>query len=168
MSEKNKSIITMWHHYLATINESIEATEKTYEAWSFCSGGKIGDQLATLVLEGKKKATASLYCLYELEAEEDEIPKVGDLSIILDGNDVAKCVIETKDVQLVPFNQVTENFAAAEGEGDLSLEYWKTEHQKYFTEELKEYGKSFDENMLVVCESFEVVYTDTVIEISEA
>lgn len=163
MGEENKSVSVMWDNYLAKIKETVEDTKKTYEAWSFCFGGEVGDELAILVLEGKKKATASLHCLYELE--EDELPKEGDLNIILDGNGTAKCVIETKVVQLVPFNQVTERFAVAEGEGDLSLEYWKTEHKKYFVEELKEYGKSFDENMLVVCEEFEVVYADTVIDI---
>ena len=55
-----------------------------YEAWAF---GDDADRLASLVLEGKKSATASVYELYEYDNE--ELPEVGDLSIILDSEDRA-------------------------------------------------------------------------------
>jgi uncharacterized protein YhfF len=42
-------------------------------------------------------------------------------------------------------------------EGDKSLKYWRDVHKKYFTKELKEIGKEFNEDMLVVCEEFDVV-----------
>lgn len=40
-----------------------------YEAWTFCGGGEVGDQLARLVLEGKKTATASALIAYQTVAE---------------------------------------------------------------------------------------------------
>lgn len=45
-----------------------------------------------------------------------------------------------------------------EGEGDMSLEYWRKIHRVFFTEELKDLEKEFTEDMMVVCEEFEVVY----------
>ena len=47
--------------------------------------------------------------------------------------------------------------ASKEGEGDRSLEYWRTVHRRFFTEELQEPGLPFDEKLELVCEEFEVV-----------
>ncbi len=38
-----------------------------------------------------------------------------------------------------------------------TLEYWRSVHREFFSEELKEIGKTFDEGLAVVCEEFEVV-----------
>ena len=123
-----------------------------YEAWSF---GDDADALADLVKTGKKTATTSAFIFYELENE--DLPKVGETSIILDSNEEAVCIIRTTKVYVVPFDEVSSEHAAKEGEGDCSLEYWRRVHQDFFTEELKEINKEFDEKMLVVCEEFEVL-----------
>jgi len=39
----------------------------------------------------------------------------------------------------------------------MSLEYWRRVHKEFFGEELKENNIEFSEDMLVVCEEFEVV-----------
>ena len=124
-----------------------------YEAWAF---GEVPDKLAGLVVNGNKRATSSAYAAYEAEGE--EAPKAGEYSIILDSKDEAVCIIKTIKVDIVPFKEVSAEFAAKEGEGDLSLNYWRDVHQSFFTEELKEIGMDFSEDILVVCEEFEVVY----------
>lgn len=128
----------------------------SYEAWSFCGGGEAGDRLAELVLEGKKTATASAYQLYMVE--EAPLPSVGGLSIILRSNGEAACIIETTDVRVCRFCEVTPEHANNEGEGDRSLEYWRTVHQECFSKELEANGLRFDEDMLVVCETFRIVF----------
>ena len=45
------------------------------------------------------------------------------------------CVIRLISIRLVRFCDVTEEFARKEGEGDLSLEYWRKEHHRFFTRE---------------------------------
>jgi len=107
------------------------------------------------VLEGTKRATASLYDSYK---NGEEIPKVGDLSIITNWSGIAKCIIMSTSIEVVPYKDVDEEFAATEGEGDKSLEYWKKVHRKFFTEELTEIGGEFSEEIPVVCEKFEVVF----------
>lgn len=62
------------------------------------------------------------------------------------------CVIRLISMQLVRFCDVTEAFARKEGEGDLSLEYWKKEHQRFFSCE-----GHFSEDMELIAEEFEVV-----------
>lgn len=127
-----------------------------YEAWAF---GGAPDQLAELVLRGVKTATCSAALLYELEQE--EIPKAGDYSVILDSSGNAVCIIRTTRVYTMPFDQVTERHAWKEGEGDRSLEYWRQVHRSFFTDELKPVGLEFDETLDLICEEFEVVYPKT-------
>lgn len=146
----------MWSDYLRSINETSKATDKSYEAWGFGIGVEMANELAQLVVEGKKSATASLKCLYDFDNE--DLPAVGEHSVILDGQERATCVIKTTAIDVIPFEEVTEAFARKEGEGDLSLRYWQEGHESFFSEELKEYDKNFNQQMLVVCESFEVVY----------
>ena len=152
----NISVEKMWSKYLETLGENPDNTTKTYTSWYFCDNKQDADELAKLVLEGTKRATASLYLYYSLENE--ALPKAGDLSIITNWEGDAKCIIETSNIDIVPFKEVTEEFAQTEGEGDKSLAYWKRAHKNYFSREMKELDKEFNEDILVVCERFEVVY----------
>lgn len=131
---------------------------KNLDGWYF--GGKgsgIEDQLANLVAEGIKSATCSWYEVYQME--ESQIPKVGDRSYILNSEDEPVCIIEVIDVEVKPFLEVDEEFAYLEGEGDRSYAYWKTAHEKFFTNYGKEIGLQWDsKTQSVVCEKFMVLH----------
>ncbi|EEL52403.1 Asch domain superfamily [Bacillus cereus Rock3-44] len=66
-------------------------------------------------------------------------------------------IIKTIEVTLTPMNEVSEEFAIAEGEGDRTYEYWKNVHIEFFTKELKRIDRKFSEDMLLVCERFELI-----------
>lgn len=91
-------------------------------------------------------------------AENSPLPTVGAHSVLLDTAGNALCVLRNIAVTVVPFCMVTEQHAYKEGEGDRSLRYWREAHRKFFTSELKEIDATFSEDMLVVCEEFEVVF----------
>ncbi|GEL77975.1 ASCH domain-containing protein [Tenuibacillus multivorans] len=156
MSEK--SINSMWQNFLQTLDEN-EAKHATYEAWPFGDGPELANELGALVKSGDKTATCSLHQLY-VEGNEP-LPKVGEYNIITDWDGNALIITQTKKVDVIPFNEVSEEFAFKEGEGDKSYDYWRREHLKFFNRELANSGQEFDENMLVVCEEFEVVYPRT-------
>lgn len=156
--DKFNSIKEIWFRYLKSINEDIDNTSFKYTSWYFGGNKEIANELVDLVLLGIKKATTSLYYFYEVENE--EIPKGGDLSVITDFSGNAKCIIRTSLVKVMPFNEVSKEFAFKEGEGDKSLEYWRDVHIKFFNKELSEFKMKFSEDMLVVCEEFELVYKD--------
>lgn len=124
-----------------------------YSAWSF---GDDADQLAELVKDGTKTATCSLFCFYELE--EEPLPEVGEYSVILDSNEEAVCIIQTTKVYITTFDEVGEEHAFKEGEGDRTLAHWKKVHHDFFTEELETIGKTLDGKTKLVCEEFKVVY----------
>jgi len=139
----------LWESFVTEKN----LTHCKYEAWAF---GVDADLLASLVMSGEKTATASAYPLYELE--NDPLPTVGEYSIILDSNENAVCIIQTTNVYVVPFCEVSELHAFKEGEGDKTLDYWRMVHEKFFSQCLDEIGLKFQPDMMVVCEEFAVVY----------
>lgn len=149
------SVGVMWENYLQTLDES-NRRNKTFTAWPFGADAKMARELADLVKAGEKTATSSLHLLYEVEQE--ALPKVGEFNIITDWDGEAEAITETINVQVQPFKDVSAVFAAMEGEGDKSLGYWRRVHIEFFNNELEMLGKEFDEEMLVVCEQFKVVY----------
>jgi len=122
----------------------------------FGDSAELAYKLLELVLAGVKTATCS--SVWEWETEGESIPKVGMLSLILDGADNPKCIIETTDVTIRRYFEVDEVFASEEGEGDRSLDYWRKAHKEYFSRVLPKIEKEFSEDMPLVCERFKVVY----------
>ena len=132
--------------------------EDTFTAWHFCDNQADADELAELVLDGPQAATAG--ALWSYEAEDEPLPQAGDFSVITDWSGAARCVIRTTSVEVVAFDEVGEEFAAAEGEGDGSLAFWRDAHWAAFSRELEGTGRSPQPDMPVVCERFEVVAVD--------
>ncbi len=149
---KNESAIRLWKDY-QKINPDVP---EDYDVWAFGMESETADKLAALVLAGTKTATSSNYELYEFEKE--SIPYVGLYNVILNGKDEAVAVIETTDVEVIPFDEVTEEHAYLEGEGDRSLEYWRNVHEAFFKEELEGTPLAFHDKIPVVCERFRLVY----------
>ena len=67
-----------------------------------------------------------------------------------------RCITRTTKVDVVPFEDVTADCAAAEGDGTLAA--WKKAHRKAFAAACEEIGRNFGESMKCVCEYFDVVY----------
>jgi len=124
-------------------------------AWSFGASPQQADELLRLVLAGTKTATAS--ALWDYEAEDEPLPSVGTLSIVLDGEGHPRALIRTDEVRIVPFEEVDEEHARAEGEGTRTLAQWRADHERYFRENAT-HERGFSPEMPVVLERFEVLY----------
>lgn len=125
-------------------------------AWAFGRSPEQADELLALVLDGTKTATASAHWAYEVEGQ--EMPRRGELSIVLGGDGHPRALVRTAAVDVVPFSEVGEEHARAEGEGDRSLAQWRRGHERFFTAELVEAGREFSDDMLVVCEVLELLH----------
>ena len=130
-----------------------------YEAWSFGDGATWGDNLLELVLQGRKFGTASAYDQYEAENALDDLPQVGDYSVLLKPNGEAVCVIRNYDVYIRTYESVPPFHAYAEGETNRSLESWRDIHTKFFRPRLELIDKPLNAKSLIVCEKFTVEYT---------
>lgn len=148
-----ENVDMFWNMFLKKMGRS--ETTKYLDIFHFELTEKWANELLRLVLTGQKKATASSLWGYELEGE--EIPKVGDLSIVTDWEGVPRCVIETTEVIVIPFSDITYDICKREGEDD-TLESWRAGHIRFFEEEGNELGYEFSDDMPVIFEDFEVVY----------
>ncbi len=136
------------------INLAKDIREQNYFVFEF--GTNNSDLLALNVKNGIKTATSSLYEIYQLE--KSDIPKSGDISIVLYSNKNVCCVIKNIDVRVVPFCDVSREHAFCEGEGDKGMSYWSIGHHVFFNRELKEYNKEFSTDMPIVLERFEKIF----------
>jgi uncharacterized protein YhfF len=145
-----------WNAFLASLSPLSTYYGKIYILERFGDSLQLADELGQLVVSGIKTATSS--ALWMWEAEKTLLPQPGFLSIILDGRDQPICIIETTEVYVCRFNTVDEEFAHDEGEGDLSLAYWRDVHKSFFSRQLTKIGKEFSEELPLVCERFRVIY----------
>src|SRR5262245_11916988 len=100
------------------------------DGFSFGDTPEMVDKLLELVLAGKKTATTSSW--------KEELANnnwKGKQWIVLDGKGVKRAVIETTELKKCRFDEVNETFVRDEGEGDLTLEYWRNEHEAFFRRE---------------------------------
>lgn len=149
-------ILPFWLRFQAAIGADVSA--RFCEAFHFDDNEAGATELAQLVLAGKKRGTASLE--WSLAVTGRPRPKAGDLSVVTDWQGQPLCIIETHSVTVMPFDEVGEDFAAVEAEGDGSLRYWREGHWQYFSGECARIGRTPDLRMPVLCERFEVVYQE--------
>ena len=142
-----------WQTFLK--ETSLPADTVYTESFHFDLDEKSANGLLALVLCGKKRATSS--SLYAFSAQGNPIPKPGDYSIVTDWSGTPRCVIRTQSITCLPFRDMTFTICRREGE-DENLDSWKRSHTHFFTEEGKQLGYSFSEDMPVIFEDFEVVY----------
>jgi uncharacterized protein YhfF len=119
---------------------------RSLEAFSFGDSPRSADQLLELVLIGRKRATCWA------ASQDVESSHVGELAVVLNGSGVPKAVIRTVELTKRRFSEVDAAFAFDEGEGDLSLAYWREEHIRFFTA-----LGCYAPDMMLWCERFELV-----------
>ena len=115
----------------------------------------LSEELLALIRQGRKRAGTSL--VWAMEVENEPLPHVGDIGIVLDHRNEPALVTRIVQVSVVPYCEVTAEYAAVEGEGDGSLEYWRQAHWAFFSRECKRIGREPAESMPVVCSVFEVL-----------
>lgn len=150
----NAAVQKFWDEFLI-LNPALQK-DTLYQVWYFGNTVKMALELAELVIQGKKIATASLAAVNKIKPEDAPIPN--GYSIVTDFHGVPLCVIQTVEIRHLPFEEVNSQFASDEGEGDQSLEYWRDVHWRYFTQEAGEFGIDFDKRSLVCCERFRLLY----------
>lgn len=138
-------------HHAGTFAEPVEEDELP-----IAEQVAIIEQLSGLARDGAKRGTTHMRLHFEQEAIRMREP--GDCWVVTTMAGEPLCVVRITTVEIMPFDQVGEAFAASEGEGDLSLEYWRHGHLAYFTAQCRHWDKPWRDDQPVVCESFELVH----------
>lgn len=151
------SVEALWIRYCIEVQGQVHPDDRAplCDAFYFCDNAADADTCADLVARGVKRATAC--SLAELEREGRELPQAGDMAIVTTWDGQAVALIQTTDVTVRRFGDVDPAFAAAEGEGDGSLAWWRDAHHSYYARVLAGSGVMVDEDLLIACETFECV-----------
>ncbi len=124
-----------------------EADISDLERFSFGDSPELANTLLALVLAGIKTGTC-------WAARDGQVTEIGKRMVACDGSGQPRAVIETVMLQQHLFSDVDAEFAAKEGEGDRSLDYWREAHEAYFAR-----NGGFEPDMLLWCEEFRLVAT---------
>lgn len=114
--------------------------------------GEMRDWLNECVLKGDKRATAGLL-VADYQAEGEPVEHVGELLALVDSESKRIGTAEVTKAEVVPFAEVSWEFAQAEGEGFTSIEHWRQVHAKFWTEAGAEVGDQTE----VVCTHFRLL-----------
>lgn len=98
----------------------------------FGTPGVFRDELNALVLSSKKQATAGTL-EWDYLAEGEPIETVGERLAVLNNVGEQIAIIEATKVTVTKFSDVPDEFALAEGEGDLSGDDFRESHLRYWT-----------------------------------
>lgn len=96
---------------------------------SFGVGAERETRLAALIVAGRKQGstTAGL---------QGQPTRMGRRKIVLDGAQHPIALIRTVNYEKLTFDRVTDKHARLEGEGDLSLGYWRDAQERHFRKHL--------------------------------
>jgi len=150
----NNTIKQIWERFTKASPAYVNQTLPPH--YYFCDNEHDANECAELVVKGIKQATAG--SLWSYNQTNEALPKVGQLYIITNWNKQAKAIVEITKIEQVAFKNITEHFAATEGEGDKSFSYWRKVHWDFFTREMKSKAAKPTEDMIIVCEYFKTIY----------
>lgn len=160
MNTENKvdqSVIDMWQLYTNAHPEF--KNDDMPESWYFHNNKTDANRLADLVVSGKKKAGSGLYSMYQ--KYEADLPIVGTKHIVTNFSGKAQAIIKIVKVDTIPFNKITKDYAALDMGTDIEpLQKWRKAHWDFFSSVFEDSKEKPTENMLVVCEWFETIWTN--------
>jgi len=89
------------------------------------------------------------------------LPKKGAKLIITDFNGKARAIIENIKVDTIAFKNISKEYAELDmGTNIKPLEEWKKAHWDIFANSLEQNGQKATDDILVVCEWFETIWTE--------
>jgi len=153
MEEKSKFYL---NQYLESLSDSERKKYQSFSADYFCADEHNANLCAELIRIGQKTATCSLQYWYK--SDDEPMPVIGHLLVVTDWNGKPICIVEIDSVEECKYSDVSADFAYMEGEGDRSLEWWRTAHWDFFAQECVELNIEPSEDMMLVLEQFHVVY----------
>lgn len=118
----------------------------------FGTPGEFRESLNSLVMSGKKRATAGTL-EWDYQAENEPIEHVGEQLAVLNSEGRQIATIQATKVEVVRFADVPDAFALAEGEGDLSAAEFRESHRRYWSKS----GLSITDDTQIVLLYFELV-----------
>lgn len=139
-----------------TYRDAAGLHDDDYDLVSFGDSPQIATELAELVVEGIKRATAGLVRQFGPDGE--AAPVLGGHVVLLDGEGKMRAIWRTTELRVGPLDSVDERFAWDEGEGDRTREWWLAAHRRFFGRFADAQGFQMHDEIETVFERFKVVW----------
>jgi uncharacterized protein YhfF len=97
----------------------------------FGNPGTSRDTILDFLFNGNKRATAGLL-EYDYEAEGEPVEHVGEVLVVVGNDGEERGRIQCTRVEVMNFEDVPDEFALAEAEGDLSGDDFRESHGKFW------------------------------------
>ncbi len=97
----------------------------------FGNPGASREQILDFLFNGNKRATAGLL-EHDYETEGEPIEFIGEVLVVLGNEGEERGRILTTRVEIVDFSDVSDEFALAEAEGDLTGDDFRESHGKFW------------------------------------
>ena len=152
---KNESATKLWDVFLKTHPDVDIALVPQIKV--FGTDGNLSSSVLDTILKGK--ALGYIEPLLALQCRGESIPVIGGFYLLLDSKENARAVIQIKTARLHPFFNVPKESIASEGRVLKSVESWKSEVWENFASQLMTYGKPLRESSIMVCTTFNLVFT---------
>ncbi|MFD4422049.1 ASCH domain-containing protein [Agromyces sp. NPDC058484] len=146
-----------WAEYRSAHPDRATDTEPP-SAEVFGDNAELTDELLGLVLDGTKRATASLVVEFELDGQ--PLPRIGSHWIACDSAGRPRAILRSVELRIGTFASVDEQFAFDEGEDDRSLATWRENHSRYWQRVSAGLGFEWTEDHEIVFERFEVAWAE--------
>lgn len=147
--------LAFWQRYAHSIGGKESLRDAVVSA-GYAGNPQITNQLLALYRSGKKTAGSSL--VEDFLSAGDPLPQAGNYWICLNSEGTPSCILETHKIATNKFQDIPAAIAEAEGEGDLSVEYWKRVHADLYATSLKAWGVFDLDEATVITEFFRIVY----------
>lgn len=131
-----------------TLQQIIDANPEA-ETFRFGDTPKLSAQIIDLVRSGKKTATVEAMRVYGKGG--DALPQVGRRDVALNWDGSPAVMVETTEVKIMRFDEMTEDLVTAQGEF-RDLAHWRKAYRAYFSR-----NGGVSEDMEIMCERFRVV-----------
>jgi len=142
--------------FFASLPPETKRASRFVEPVAFGFTPQDATEISQLVLHGIKTATGSL--LWSYQADGKSLPRAGDFWTVIDGDSNPVCIVQTLNVEIIPFNEVPEDYARWGGEGDCSPESWRQMYWRYIVLECERIGREPTTIAPLIMERFAVVY----------
>jgi uncharacterized protein YhfF len=123
-----------------------------YRTIEFGNPGTSRDTILDFLFNGNKRATAGLL-EHDYAAEGEPVEHVGEILVVVGNENEPLGKIQITRVETVRFDEVSDEFALAEAEGDLSGDDFRVSHRAFW----EACGYEVNPDSQVVCAWFELV-----------
>ena len=123
-----------------------------YRTIEFGTPGVSRETILNFLFNGNKRATAGLL-EHDYRAEGEAIEHIGEILVVLGNENEPLGKLQATRVEIVRFDEVSDEFALAEAEGDLSGDDFRNSHRAFWDG----CGYEVKPETMVVCMYFDLI-----------